>query len=269
MSLKHQTKKRFGQNFLKDKNLLKKIVDAANIKGKNVIEIGPGLGALTQFLVVDAKKYLGFEIDLSLTPILTKEFRSDKAQFVFEDFLAADVKEKIKAVFGDEDVHLVANLPYYITTPIIFEFIKLDQVRSATIMVQKEVGQRLISSANEKSYNALSAILQYYCDVSKVVDVNRKMFMPIPNVDSMVIKLVKIAPRCADSANYEEFCKAIFKQKRKLATNNLSQYYNVSKDVLKSWLENLGFSPNIRAEQLIIEQLILLSDDFANKFILK
>src|SRR5690554_4958494 len=140
----HQAKKRFGQNFLTDKNLLKKIVEAAKIKNKNVLEIGPGLGALTQFLVLDAKKYLAYEIDYSLKEPL-KQYEDQHTTFIFKDFLETPVEDELTNYFGHEPIHLIGNLPYYITTPIIFKFLSIPNIETATIMVQKEVGERMIS----------------------------------------------------------------------------------------------------------------------------
>jgi len=266
MSLNHQVKKRFGQNFLTDKNLLQKIVNEAQIDHLNVIEIGPGRGALTTFLTKQAKKYVGFEIDLTLKDLLMNNFNQDNTKFFFTDFMKADVADIISQEFQDQEVHLVANLPYYITTPIIFEFLSLKQLTTATIMVQKEVGLRLISANNEKSYNALSAILQYYCDVVKVLDVNRKMFNPVPNVDSMVIRLKKLPPRLKDETFYVKFVKVIFSQKRKLAINNLVNGFDVNKELVRKFLETAGFSDTIRAEQLTINELIELSTAFQKAF---
>lgn len=259
----HQAKKKFGQNFLTDTNLLKKIVDSANIKDKNVLEIGPGLGALTQFLTVQAKKYLAYEIDLSLTDHLSK-YDTETSKIIFKDFMEDDVTNTLLEYFKDEEVHLVGNLPYYITTPIIFEFLKYDHLKSATIMVQKEVGERIISDRNLKSYNGFSAILQYYTKVSRVVNVNRKMFNPVPNVDSMVVRLEKIESRLSKEQEvlYEKIVKSAFMHKRKTMVNNLSETFAVSKQELQGFLNNLGFKETARAEELSVEDFILITKSF-------
>lgn len=258
--MQHQAKKRFGQNFLTDKNLLKKIVLAAKIENQNVIEIGPGRGALTQFLTLEAKKYLGYEIDLTLKDYLLKTYSLENTNFIFKDFMEIDLLEDLSTYFKDEKVHLVANLPYYITTPIIFKFLEFNQLESATIMVQKEVGERLISVKNEKSYNALSAILQYYCKVTKVIDVNRKMFNPIPKVDSMVIRLERLPSRTNKEKLYVKLAKALFIQKRKQAANNLSSSLSLNKDQVKEFLVSLGHLETIRAEQLSVDEIILITE---------
>ncbi|MBN3491065.1 16S rRNA (adenine(1518)-N(6)/adenine(1519)-N(6))-dimethyltransferase RsmA [Acholeplasma equirhinis] len=255
--MRHQAKKRFGQNFLTDKNLLRKIVNDANIQGKNVLEIGPGLGALTQFLSLDAKKYFAYEIDLSLKETL-KSFESDKATIFFKDFLEDDVQTRLKNYFGDEEIHLVGNLPYNITTPIIFKFLEIDNLKSATIMVQKEVGDRVISETNLKSYNAFSAILQYYAEVSKVVNVGRKMFTPVPQVDSMVIKITKLERRLTPELEklYIEIVKKSFQHKRKTLLNNLSTGFDLPKDKVLEFLKRFGFDENTRAELLTVTDFI-------------
>ena len=262
MQSNHQAKKKFGQNFLTDKNLLKKIVKSADIINQNVIEVGPGRGALTEYLIPECKTYIGYEIDLTLKNYLLSKYQQPKVNFFFKDFMQVDIEDDVNKIFNGEESHLVANLPYYITTPIIFKFLQVESIRTATIMVQKEVGNRLISSTNEKSYNALSAILQYYCRVTKVVDVNRKMFNPVPNVDSMVIRLVKLCARVENEKFYEQFCKALFLQKRKLVTNNLSQAYAMSKEEVKEWLIKQGYKETTRAEELSVDQIINLSIDF-------
>ncbi|VEU83021.1 16S rRNA (adenine(1518)-N(6)/adenine(1519)-N(6))-dimethyltransferase RsmA [Acholeplasma hippikon] len=261
--MEHQAKKKFGQNFLTDTNLLKKIVDSANIKDKNVLEIGPGLGALTQFLTVQSKKYLAYEIDLSLVDTL-KKFESEKAQFIFKDFMEDDVTKTLLNYFQNEEVHLVGNLPYYITTPIIFEFLKYDHLKTATIMVQKEVGDRIISDRNLKTYNGFSAILQYYTKVSRVVNVNRKMFNPVPKVDSMVVKLEKIDRRLPKEQEilYEKIVKSAFMHKRKTMVNNLSETFNIPKIELQQFLNKLGFKETARAEELSVEDFILITKSF-------
>lgn len=261
--MKHQAKKRFGQNFLTDKNLLRRIVDKANIKDKNVLEIGPGLGALTQFLTVDAKKYLAYEIDYSLIEPL-EQFRSDKAKIIFKDFMEDNVEDTLSIYFGDEEIHLVGNLPYNITTPIIFKFLEIDNLKTATIMVQKEVGDRVISETNLKSYNAFSAILQYHADVHRIVNVGRKMFTPPPQVDSTVIQIVKREKRLskADEITYVELVKKAFQHKRKTLLNNLNTGFDLPKEKALEFLKKHGFDENTRAENLGVDDFIRLTKDW-------
>ncbi len=264
--MQHQAKKRFGQNFLTDINLLKKIVLESNVLGKNVLEIGPGLGALTQFLVKDAKKYLAYEIDYSLEDHL-KTFLDKDRQIIFKDFLEDDVNLTLQNYFGKEDIHLVGNLPYYITTPIIFKFLEIKQLKSATIMVQKEVAERMISKTNIKSYNAFSAILQYYTEVKHVVSVNKKMFNPQPKVDSVVVKLIKRENRLSkdEEVLYEKIVKSAFVQKRKTLLNNLSTGFDLKKDQLLIFLKNFKIDEHTRAESLSVENFIEITKQW-NKY---
>ncbi len=256
----HQAKKRFGQNFLTDKNLLKKIVDSANIKNKNVLEIGPGLGALTQYLVLDAKKYLAYEIDYTLEDALTT-YESEQTKFIFQDFLQSDVHEDLDAYFNGETIHLIGNLPYYITTPIIFKFLELKQLKSATIMVQKEVGERMISKNNLKSYNAFSAILQHYTDVKLITNVHKQMFKPVPKVDSMVIQLTKKDDIVLydKTSDYVKVVKMSFTQKRKTLLNNLSTGLEKDKQEILNVLKGLNFDENTRAESLSVVDFVKLA----------
>lgn len=256
----HQAKKRFGQNFLTDKNLLKKIVDQANIKNKNVLEIGPGLGALTQFLVLDAKKYLAYEIDYSLKDQL-KTYDAPHTKFIFQDFLESDVLNDLDTYFNNEPIHLIGNLPYYITTPIIFKFLELENLKTATIMVQKEVGERMISQKNLKSYNAFSAILQYFTDVKSVIQVNKKMFKPIPKVDSMVVQLSKKETPLKDEAEklHIQVVKMSFMHKRKTMLNNLATGLDLDKSIILPILNSLGYDEHTRAESLGVSDFIVLT----------
>lgn len=262
----HQAKKRFGQNFLTDKNLLKKIVDSAKIKDKNVLEIGPGQGALTQFLVQDAKKYLAYEIDYSLKPRLT-DYHLPHTHFIFEDFLASNIESDLNTYFDKEPIHLIGNLPYYITTPIIFKFLELPQIETATIMVQKEVGERMISKNNLKSYNAFSAILQYYTHVDLVMHVGKKMFKPVPKVDSMVVKLTKKEGplNLEEELLYKRIVKISFMHKRKTLLNNLSVGLDKPKEEILSILKASNYDETTRAEALSVDDFVRLTQKMVEK----
>lgn len=253
----HKAKKKFGQNFLRDKNLLKKIVDSAHINNQDVIEVGPGLGALTTHLCEQANTVTAFEIDLSLKPTLNKlEEKYNNLKVIYGDFLNQDIPSG--------EYHLVANIPYYITSSIIFRFLETGNIKSATIMIQKEVAERINAKPNQKTYNALSVILQYFCDVKKVVDAPRHMFVPKPNVDSIVIKLTKkneLPLSDSENNDFIDLVKASFKQKRKTLVNNWYESFGIPKQDIESFLANLGYDIKIRAEALSIEDFVKLSKE--------
>jgi len=255
--LSHKAKKKFGQNFLKDKNLLMKIVRESEVEQKNVIEVGPGQGALTQFLALTASKILAYEIDLELKTILNElEEKHDNLKIIYEDFLNADLKEL------KDEWHVVANVPYYITTPILFKILETKQIKSASLMIQKEVCERLLADKNSKQYNALSVILKYHTNRYKMLDVKRHMFSPIPNVDSAVIRIIKRDEPLLTKYLEELFLKIVkesFKQKRKTLLNNLSQGFEIDKNILIEFLNKHKINPNIRAEGLDLEDFIHLA----------
>jgi len=253
----HQAKKKFGQNFLRDKNLLMKIVRESNIENKHVLEVGPGQGALTSFLAAKAIDVVAYEIDESLKPILdtlTKEFPN--LSIKYEDFLEANL-----SIYKD-DLHVVANVPYYITTPILFRILETKKILTASLMIQKEVCDRLLATPSNKEYNALSIILQYHAEVSKMMDVKRHMFYPVPNVDSAVIRIVKRTVPLLDEAKevlFISLVKEAFRQKRKTLVNNWFEAFSVPKEKLISFLEQNGYSKDVRAEALTKEDFIKLT----------
>jgi len=253
----HQAKKRFGQNFLRDKNLLIKIVKDSNIINKHVIEVGPGQGALTTFLALSAQDVVAYEIDVSLKPILDKiEKEHTNLKVVYEDFLEADL-----SVYHD-DMHVVANVPYYITTPILFKILETPSIKTASLMIQKEVCDRLLATPDSKQYNALSIILQYHAHVHKMMDVKRHMFYPVPNVDSAVIRIEKRDVPLIEPEKEKIFIhlvKEAFRQKRKTLVNNWHEAFNKPKINLETFLISQGFVANIRAEALTKEDFIRLA----------
>ncbi len=257
--MQHQAKKKFGQNFLTDKNLLEKIVRLSKIKDQHVIEIGPGRGALTHFLTRDAKDVIAYEIDTTLKPILNKlESEKENLSIVYDDFMKIDLNIK-------EETHIVANVPYYITTPIIFKFLETPNIKTATIMIQKEVAERINAKPNQKAYNSLSVLIQYYAHVEKLMDVKRHMFNPAPKVDSIVIRIEKRDQSLLHGEEEQKFIELVkyaFTQKRKTLVNNLSQYPDVEKSDIITFLNRLGFDERIRAEQLTIEDFIRLAEEW-------
>ena len=256
-------KKKFGQNFIVDKNIIHSIISKSNIdKDTLVIEIGPGAGSLTTELDEVAGHIIAYEIDKTLKPILeTKNLKN--TTIIYEDFLKRNISEDLKK-YNYQKIYVVANLPYYITTPIIIKLIedKLN-IDKIVVMVQKEVGDRFKAKPNTKEYNSLSIFLNYYYTVEKLLDVSKNVFIPKPNVDSIVISLTKKEDKIKVN-NEKLFFKLVrdsFKQKRKTLKNNLKGY-NLKKieEVLKK--HNLDLT--VRAETLPIEIFAEIANNLNN-----
>ena len=255
-------KKMFGQNFIIDENIISNIIKKSEIdKDTLVIEIGPGAGSLTYKLSEHAKNVLCYEIDTTLKKLLEDNLSDcNNVEIIFKDFLTANVLEDIKK-YKYKKLYVVANLPYYITTPIIVKFIE-DQVPvdKIVVMVQKEVGDRFKAQPNTKDYNSLSIYLNYYFDVKKVLDVSKNVFIPKPNVDSIVVEFIKKEKKfkLKDEKLFFNLVKESFTQKRKTLRNNLKKY-NLEKieEVLKKYNLDLG----VRAEQLPIEVFVDISNN--------
>ena len=252
--------KRFGQNFIFDTNLLTAIVkDSGVTKQDDVLEIGPGAGTLTKIIAQNCKKVVSYEIDTNLQTILEDNLKGVKnSKVVFRDALKTDISE-IESDF-ENNYKIIANLPYYITTPLIFKFIEqTKKIDSITVMVQKEVAERFSAKPNSKEYGSISVFLQYNYDISKVTLVSKNSFYPVPKVDSMVIKF-KHKENKMKPLNEEKFYKLIknsFKFKRKNLKNNLKEY-NLDKinDVLKKYGKDL----TVRAESLTVDEFIDISN---------
>lgn len=263
-------KKSFGQNFLTDTNILQKIVDTAEIdKGVNVIEIGSGIGALTEFLAENAAEVMAFEIDDRLIPILADTLaRFDNVQVVNQDILKADLQTQIQAFKNpDLPIKVVANLPYYITTPILMHLIESKiPFAEFVVMIQKEVADRISAMPNTKAYGSLSIAVQYYMTAKVSFIVPRTVFVPAPNVDSAILKMV-----CRDqpvvSVQDEDFffrvSKVAFVHRRKTLWNNLTSHFGKSEDTkakLEKALEIAKIKPSIRGEALSIPDFASLAD---------
>lgn len=255
-------KKSFGQNFLKDSNIITNIVKSSEIKPNSlVIEIGPGSGVLTKELSLYAKNVLSYEIDTRLESVLDENLvNCHNVKIIFDDFLKRDIKEDIKD-YDYENIYVVANLPYYITTPIIEKLInsKVD-FQSITIMIQKEVGDRFTAKVGTRDYGSITVFLNYYFDIKKLFVVSRNCFIPKPNVDSIVISLIKKSEKI--KADNEELLfkliKDAFQYKRKNLRNNLKGYnLEVIDNVLKKYYKDL----TTRAEELPLKIFI----DMANE----
>ena len=259
-------KKGFGQNFLVDDNILKKIAYSLNDKNyKGVIEVGPGLGSLTRYLVETYDKVLCYEIDTDMIEVLNDTIESDKLKIKEGDFLKSNVSKDIKEYF-DGSVCLIANLPYYITSPILLKLLEeVREIKDIVIMIQKEVAERFVAKPNTKDYNALSVLIQYFTKAEKLFDVSPNAFVPAPKVSSSVIHLCykdKEELTGDDLAFFLKFNRNIFKQRRKTLVNNLSASYPISKEEAGNILEKHGFSKTIRSEVLTVEEIVSLSKIF-------
>ena len=258
-------KKVFGQNFIVDKNIIDSIVCKADIdKETLVIEIGPGAGSLTHKLCEKSKNVICYEIDETLKDILSDNLKEyDNVEIIYKDFLKANVKEDIKK-YQYKKLYVVANLPYYITTPIITKLIddKVN-VEKIVVMVQKEVGDRFKARPGSKDYSSLSIFLNYYFDVSKILDVSRNVFLPKPNVDSIVVEFKrKETPKNVNEDIFFKLIRDSFKQKRKTLRNNLKEYdLNIVEEVLKK--HNMDLT--VRAENISMEIFIDISNALGEK----
>ena len=263
-------KKSFGQNFLTDTNILQKIVDTAEIdENVNVIEIGPGIGALTEFLAENAAEVMTFEIDERLVPILADTLRDfDNVCVVNEDILKSDLQARIKEFANPNlPIKVVANLPYYITTPILMHLIESGIPFSEfVVMMQREVADRISAQPNSKSYGSLSIAVQYYMTAKVAFIVPRTVFVPAPNVDSAILKMVRRdqpAVGVKDEAFFFKVSKASFTHRRKTLWNNLTSYFGKSNEVktkLESALDNAELSPSVRGEALNLQEFARLAD---------
>ena len=263
-------KKSFGQNFLTDTNILQKIVDTAEIdKNVNVIEIGPGIGALTEFLTENAAEVMAFEIDERLVPILEDTLRDhDNVKVINEDVLKADLQTRVKEFENpDLPIKVVANLPYYITTPILMHLIESKIPFSEfVVMMQKEVADRISAEPNTKAYGSLSIAVQYYMTAKVAFVVPRTVFVPAPNVDSAILKMTRRKQPLVEVKDEDFFfrvSKASFVHRRKTLWNNLTSHFGKSEEVknkLDQALENAAIKPSIRGEALSISDFARLSD---------
>lgn len=269
-------KKSLGQNFLIDTNILRNIVDHAQLsESSGAIEVGPGIGALTEQLAKRAKKVVAYEIDQRLLPILSETLEPyPNAKVIHSDVLKANVKEMIEQEFaGIDDIMLVANLPYYVTTPIIMKILEENlPLRGIVVMLQKEVADRISAKPSTKEYGSLSIAIQYYTVPEVVMIVPKTVFVPQPNVDSAVIRLT-IRQKPLVEVKSEEFffrvTRASFAQRRKTILNNLtSQLDNgkEKKEAILSALQTAGIEPSRRGESLSIEEFAALSDALYESF---
>lgn len=269
-------KKSLGQNFLIDTNILNRIVDFAELtENSGAIEVGPGIGALTEQLAKRSKKVVAFEIDQRLLPILADTLSPyDHVKIIHEDILKANVAQVISEEFQDtQDLMVVANLPYYVTTPIILKLLS-DRlpIRGIVCMLQKEVADRIAAKPGTKEYGSLSIAIQYYTIAETVMIVPKTVFMPQPNVDSAVIRLTKREKPIVEVKD-EDFLftvtRASFAQRRKTILNNLTSQLpdgKAKKEQILQALEQTGIDPTRRGETLTIEEFGRLSDALLDSF---
>lgn len=262
--------KKFGQNFLIDTHVLDKIIRAANItKDDMVIEIGPGIGTMTQYLAEAAGKVIAVEIDKNLIPILEETLDDyDNVRVINEDVLKVDLKKIADEENGGKPVKVVANLPYYITTPIIMGLFENEvPLESITVMVQKEVADRMQTGPGNKDYGALSLAVQYYAEPYIVANVPPNCFMPRPKVGSAVIRLTRHENppvEVKDEKLMFEIIRASFNQRRKTLANGLnnSSNLNFTKEKITEVIEKLGKGASVRGEVLTLEEFARLTNLF-------
>ena len=265
---KHNFKfsKSLGQNFLIDTNVIDRILEGARVKeGDYVIEVGPGIGTLTKEMGRSAEKVVAIEIDKTLIPILEETLVDfPNIEVINQDILKVNVQELVKEKLNGGPVKLVANLPYYITTPIVMKFLEEDiPVTDIVVMVQKEVADRMNAKPNTKDYGALSVAVQYYCDTEIVAKAPRHMFMPQPNVDSTVIGLHVREEQIYHVDNEDIFFKTVkasFGQRRKTLLNSLGGLGFLSKDQIKEALKEANIDEKRRGETISIEEFASLSN---------
>lgn len=265
--------KRFGQNFLIDSNILENIVSAANITKEDfVLEIGPGIGTMTQYLCENAREVVAVEIDKSLIPILQDTLSEyNNVEVINEDVLKVDIKKLAEERNDGKPIKVVANLPYYITTPIIMGLFESGvPIDSITIMVQKEVADRMKTGPGSKDYGALSLAVQYYATADIVLKVPASCFMPKPNVDSAVIKLTRYKDTQVKVSNEKlmfKIIRASFNQRRKTLANGLknSPELNFTREQVTEALVSMGKSESVRGEAFTLEEFAKLTDILNSK----
>lgn len=258
--------KSLGQNFLIDGNIIGKIAETADLdENSGVLEIGPGFGTLTQLLCKKAKKVVAIEVDKSLMEVHKGTLNYPNLKILYEDFLKVDVNKLIDDEFKGLDVKIVANLPYYITTPIIMKILEEKyEISKIVVMVQKEVAQRLNSKAGTKEYGAITLAVQYRADTNIAMIVPNSVFMPKPKVDSAVIEfniLSKPRIEVLDENMLFKVIKASFGQRRKTILNGLSNNLNFSKELINESLVCAGINPGIRGEKLTLEEFGRIADE--------
>ncbi|QJR44354.1 16S rRNA (adenine(1518)-N(6)/adenine(1519)-N(6))-dimethyltransferase RsmA [Mycoplasma miroungirhinis] len=252
-----KAKKSLGQNFLEDKNILNKIASVVDIENKNILEIGPGQGALTNILLDKAKNVITYEIDKDMVEILKQNISNPKLQLIYGDFLNANLSNI------EQDSIIVANIPYYITTDILFKiFDNSNHFKQAVILMQKEVAERIVAKPSTNEYSKLTVSSNYFCNVKKMFDVSPNAFNPAPKVFSSVVLFEFKKDLEFNSREFLSFVKLCFNFKRKKLLNNLILKYE--KNIILEIFRTLNFSENIRAQELTLESFKLLFNNLNN-----
>ncbi|MDD3112942.1 MAG: 16S rRNA (adenine(1518)-N(6)/adenine(1519)-N(6))-dimethyltransferase RsmA [Candidatus Izemoplasmatales bacterium] len=263
-------KKHLGQNFLRNNTLIDQIIEAANLtKNTGVIEVGPGLGSMTGKLLNKAKKVLAYEIDTALIPFLKNKFSTQNNLFLLQmNILDAAIDEDIETYLSDcDDIVVVANLPYYITTPILMRFLETStRIDRLILMMQLEVAKRITSRPSTKDYNALSVLVSYRANAEFLFEISRENFLPKPNVDSAIVRLnIQNEPRfpATNDRYFLTFVHQAFTQRRKTLLNNLlSAYPALDRPMIEQVLNRHDLDLTIRAEALTLADLVKLANDF-------
>lgn len=258
--------KALGQNFIINPTVCPRMAEMCGVDGESgVIEVGPGIGVLTAELAKRAKKVVSVELDKRLLPILSETLADfDNVKIINDDILKIDLKKLITEEFAGMDVYICANLPYYITSPVIMALLEGNlPVKALTVMVQKEAAQRICAEVGSRDSGAVTVAVDYYSDANKLFDVSAGSFMPAPKVDSSVIRMDlrdKPPVEITDEKFFFSVVKAAFGQRRKTAVNSLSAGLGISKSDVANAIEECGFDQNMRAETLTIEELARLSE---------
>lgn len=264
-------KKSFGQNFLIDDNILENIVESAKVTSEDtVIEIGPGLGNLTHYILERGAKVIAFEIDTDMIDILNSRFNTQNLKIVNKDILKVELKEYLDS---DKKVKIIANLPYYITTPIIFKLLESrNNIESITIMIQKEVAERIVAKPHSKEYGVLTINTNYLADVEKLFNVPNTSFIPAPNVTSSVLQIVPNKQKedelgIEDDEVFKDLVKKSFLARRKKLSNSLcnASLKNMTKQDIDDMITLVGLNPNCRAEEISIQDYVKMANIIAKK----
>lgn len=262
-------KKNYGQNFIINPNIIENIISLSDIsKDDYVIEIGPGIGALTEALVQVAYEVYAFEIDKELEKVLKNEIPNSNLHIIIKDFLKVNLKELISNLDLSRNIIFVSNLPYYITSDILTKLITSEiNYKSIIVMLQKEVGEKFINNQGKKDENVLTYIARYYCNCEKLIDVSLQNFIPQPNIESMVVKFSKkeYPLKVKNDKKFLAVTRALLKMRRKTIQNNLNAYLPSKNDVLDI-LNELNINPLARPESLSLDEFIKITNKICDKY---